>query len=396
MSQRIVAGIDIGKQSLYYCFLSSEGELIVQGNVDNTQDGFEKLFDLIQTHQAEVMFEATGVYSRRWQYFLELNDYSYIRMNPLRAKKEMDTLRNTKNDKIDAKKLAILQMQKKYDPTYVEDSVYRELRRRSRFYNEITQECANDKNRVQKLLEETFCTLAQTMDASHLRFYEVAAVLPHVQIVKDSSEEELLERLSVISGYEATKVKLIKKLKAVSVHTAVAADVDSYAVTELMYWANRVLELTSLKEKVISEMMDESKDLEEVELLETIPGIAASTAVTLVAELGDIRRFKTPQKLNAFVGIDIRFGDSGQVKTSGCITKRGNGFARKQLYQMFIHIIGADRKHELELTRWYYRRTENMTRGKKKIIVGGMDRILRLMHHMVVNQETFDRAEAML
>lgn len=176
-------------------------------------------------------------------------------------------------------------------------------------------------------------------------------------------------------------------------HTAVSANVDSYAVTELTYWANRVLELTSLKEQVISEMITESKDLEEVELLETIPGIAASTAVTLVAELGDIRRFKTLQKLNAFVGIDIRFGDSGKVKISGCITKRRNGFARKQSYQMFIHIIGADRKHELELTRWC---TENMTRGKKKIIVRGMDRILRLMHHMVVNQETFDRAEAML
>ena len=58
----------------------------------------------------------------------------------------------------------------------------------------ITQECVNDKNRVQKLLE-TFC-----IDSSHLRFYEVAAVLPHVQIVPDSSATELFRSIGRYLG----------------------------------------------------------------------------------------------------------------------------------------------------------------------------------------------------
>lgn len=36
--------------------------------------------------------------------------------------------------------------------------------------------------------------------------------------------------------------------------------------------------------------------------------------MSLIAELGDLHRFRTANKLNAFVGIDLRFNDSGDYK----------------------------------------------------------------------------------
>ena len=36
----------------------------------------------------------------------------------------------------------------------------------------------------------------------------------------------------------------------------------------------------------------------------TIPGFAQTTAVRVLAELGDLRRFSNPNKINAFIGID--------------------------------------------------------------------------------------------
>lgn len=148
---------------------------------------------------------------------------------------------------------------------------------------------------------------------------------------------------------------------------------DSFAIDEVRYLAKKILELTELKKQIISEMLEDASELEEVDILASIPGIGKQSAVTLVAELGDIRRFKTPQKLNAFIGIDLRFSDSGQVKTNGFISKRGSSEARKQMYLIFNHLHMVDRHETLKITRWYHRRTLGENGSKKKIIVGGMD-----------------------
>ena len=69
--------------------------------------GFSHLLkDLKTVSNPEIIFEATGVYSRRLQAFLEENSYDYTRLNPLEAKKQLDSLRVRKTDKIDAEKLA--------------------------------------------------------------------------------------------------------------------------------------------------------------------------------------------------------------------------------------------------------------------------------------------------
>ncbi|MBS0949198.1 IS110 family transposase [Weissella minor] len=393
MNDRNVIGIDIGKEKLNYCLLSGDGEIIVEGQVRNSKQGFGLLYELIQKNHAEIIFEATGVYSRRWQYFLEFNEAHYVRMNPLAAKKEMDELRNTKNDKIDAKKLAVLQLRKKHAPTVIEDDVYQELRRQGRFYSQITQDCADAKNRLQKVLEETFYTLHEVAETNTKRFYELAIIFPHVDLLKDKSIDEIFELIQSVTGYSKTKYSNAKQLKKLADTTCVAVRADSSAVNEVQYLAAKVLELTALKEKIISEMLEEASDLEEVNILASIPGIGKQSAVTLIAEIGDIRRFKTPQKLNAFIGIDLRFSDSGKVKTSGVISKRGSGEARRQLYQIFQHIHMTDRNDDLKLTRWYNRRTLGMKGGKKKVIVGGMDRTLRLIYHLVMHDEYFDLAK---
>ncbi|MGG6819118.1 UNVERIFIED_CONTAM: transposase, partial [Streptococcus canis] len=73
----------------------------------NDAIGFSRLLkDLKSVQNPEIIFEATGVYSRRLQAFLEDNNYAYTRLNPLEAKKQLDSLRVRKTDKIDAEKLA--------------------------------------------------------------------------------------------------------------------------------------------------------------------------------------------------------------------------------------------------------------------------------------------------
>lgn len=68
-------------------------------------------------------------------------------------------------------------------------------------------------------------------------------------------------------------------------------------------------------------------------LLRSIPGIGITTAAVLVAFIGDINRFATPEKLVAYVGLDSRVFQSGtSIKGKGFISKRGNTYLRQTLF----------------------------------------------------------------
>lgn len=67
--------------------------------------------------------------------------------------------------------------------------------------------------------------------------------------------------------------------------------------------------------------------------LQAMRGIALLTAVTLLAEIGDLTRFDTPRQLMAFVGLVPSEHSSGQAVRRGDITKAGNGEARRVLIE---------------------------------------------------------------
>ena len=68
-------------------------------------------------------------------------------------------------------------------------------------------------------------------------------------------------------------------------------------------------------------------------LLRSIPGIGMTTAATLVAFVGTVERFSTPEKLVAYIGLDCRVYQSGtSVQGKGYISKRGNTHLRHMLF----------------------------------------------------------------
>lgn len=68
-------------------------------------------------------------------------------------------------------------------------------------------------------------------------------------------------------------------------------------------------------------------------LLRSIPGIGALSAAALVAYVGDINRFSSPEKLTAYLGLDCRVHQSGtSINGKGYLTKRGNKYLRTTLF----------------------------------------------------------------
>ena len=70
-----------------------------------------------------------------------------------------------------------------------------------------------------------------------------------------------------------------------------------------------------------------------VEALMALRGIKLISAMTLMAELGDITRFDSPRQLMSFLGLVPSEYSSGQSRRQGGITKTGNGHARRVLVE---------------------------------------------------------------
>ncbi len=70
-----------------------------------------------------------------------------------------------------------------------------------------------------------------------------------------------------------------------------------------------------------------------VEALMALRGVKLITAMTLMAELGDITRFDSPRQLMSFLGLVPSETSSGQSRRRGGITKTGNGHARRVLIE---------------------------------------------------------------
>lgn len=67
--------------------------------------------------------------------------------------------------------------------------------------------------------------------------------------------------------------------------------------------------------------------------LQAMRGIQFTTAVGMLAELGDLSRFEHPRQLMAWLGVTPSEHSSGDRRRQGSITKNGNSYARKLLVE---------------------------------------------------------------
>lgn len=85
-------------------------------------------------------------------------------------------------------------------------------------------------------------------------------------------------------------------------------------------------------------------------LLKTVTGVGKTSAAALVAYVGDIARFPSPEKLTAYIGLDCRVHESGtSIHGKGYITKRGNKYLRSLLFNAAF----IARRHDPELKAYF-------------------------------------------
>ncbi len=70
-----------------------------------------------------------------------------------------------------------------------------------------------------------------------------------------------------------------------------------------------------------------------VRLLMTTPGVGPITAMAVVAAFDDAGRFRRSSSAGAYLGLTPRRYESGEISRNGRVSKRGDAFARKCLFE---------------------------------------------------------------
>ena len=392
---RTVFGIDVSKASSEVAIVIN-GEKIHGYTMPNDAIGFTRLLDDLKTVQKpEIIFEARGVYSRRLQAFLEENGYAYTQLNPLEAKKQLDSLRVRKTDKIDAETLAISQFVLNRKPTYIQEEVYQELRDLSRFYQNLTEDIVRTKNRLHKVLQVTFPEMENILSTpTREQYWNLVMTFPYKDFVLELSKDELLEgiRQSTSKRISDKRVAyLAQKLAALANQSYCAVKKNSPILEEVRYYAKELLRLSEQRQAVLEQMVELAQPLPEYEILLSIPGIAETTATSMIGELGDIRRFQSANQINAFIGIDLRHYESGNFLVKEHITKRGNPYARKILFKCIHNIAAASHTNHCHIADFYEKRKrQSQTTSTKPHTIASIHRLIRTMYYLITHNKLYD------
>jgi transposase len=363
------------------------------GELAHTPLGFQALKKRIDTltekdgERPAIIFEATGVYSQGLEAFLREHQYAYSRLNPLEAKIQTTSMRRHKTDISDAHELAKIHFKIDREETYVQEEYYDQMRALGRYYEDIGKEIGRYRNRLHAFLQLSFPLLEKAFSNSGKFFYRIVQLFPHPaalsklspKVLRDQIKQATRKNLSIQQA--EAKATLLLDIAEASYSAISLEDVRCH---HLKQCAKRLLELEEQKKEIIDQMAVLSKDRKDFQVLLSFPGIGKTTAVRLLGEFGDLRRFQNPNQINAYAGIDIHRYQSGKLQHPDKINKRGNRKLRNILYSMITSMICLRSKTQNTIVD-YYDKLKKQPNGKlhKVAVIACMNKFLKVAFHLI-------------
>lgn len=128
----------------------------------------------------------------------------------------------------------------------------------------------------------------------------------------------------------------------------------------------------------------------DVQRLTTIPGIGNLSGLMLVAELGDITRFKSARHVAGYLGLVPRLYASADTTRMGRITKQGPGDLRRILVQDAWVAVRKSKAFRQKYNSILKRK------GKKTAIVAIARMIAEVVYHVLKDKTEFDEKKLTL
>lgn len=332
-----IVGIDIGKNHHEASIVSPEGKQIGRSlRFATTHKGADSLMSFIFKNigNSPCVFgmEATGHYWYPIYSFLKAKGYTIYVINPIQSDSLRKMyIRQTKNDSIDSFLIAEVIRFGQFGTTSMADENILAMRQLCRYRDSVISSRTEIKLRIGTIMEQIFPEYEKQF--SSLWVSTSMGILEKYltpENIENTPIDELFEIIKDKSHNRLTRAKAIsiKEAAADTFGIKIAQDAFSFQLKQLI---DRMNFLDKQIEALDIEIM---KYYEQFDCyLHTIPGIGIIGAATILAEIGDISRFKNSSALVAFAGIDPTVPQSGEFNsTHNHMSKRGSPYLRHAIF----------------------------------------------------------------
>ena len=331
-------GIDISKFKHDFCIISNAGEVIVENSsFENNKKGFQLLLDQLKSYdkaQVRIAFEATGHYSSNLESFLNNQEYSFMKINPLVVHQFLKarSLRRTKTDKADSLAMANYLMSVPYVPNskvlYHINSLKSLCRTRELLIKERSKFAVLLTNELDKSFPEVKAFFNNIFSSTLLFILEKYKNAYHISLMKD------YDSLKKVSHGKFSYAKFVK-LKELAKNTVGYYDDNSdLLISTYISIYNDFNNQIDPIDKQISTIIKELNPR-----MLSIPGLGEISAASILSEYGDITKFSSPNKMLAFAGLEPSIIQSGTLESNGKMVKHGSGHLRYSIMNSAMIIL---------------------------------------------------------
>ena len=361
-----VLAIDVAKGKSMVTLISSCGEVLIEPyEINHSINDFNNLLNRINNlklKKISVIMESTGIYHRPIERFFLENNFKVYTINALYSKMYKRNLRKTKTDKLDCISLSELFFTNDFKQYIRPDDIYLNMNALSRQYFALDELCSNLKNRYKNLVY--LCFPEYELIFKNKTFYSELALsfiekYPHADIISNT-RIDALQNFFKKNGFRHWKKKpaVIKDYAINSYPSVSKEDEITSSLSQIARLINTYQkEIEIIKYKIIFL----GKKTKYFKSINSIFGIGEFTTSLIIAELGDINRFRNIKELTAYCGLDPSIKQSGKsINIKGPISKSGNKYLRKILFVSILNILSLTRlchiENDIEI---YYRKKRN-------------------------------------
>jgi len=352
----LFCGIDIAKRQHAIALLDGKGQLVQPIlSIPNDRAGFDQLIQALPDPDAvAVGLEATGHYWVALYDALTRQGFSVVVVNSLKkAAYRRSGVRKVKSDRSDAVWIADFLRIANPSPTRQDLPVLLQLRELSRFRFRLTDQIGDIKRKLLTILDRVFPEYEQLFSSVFLRTSR--ALLEQAVSAQEVAEMDLQELAALLQEasrgrFGREKAQQIQAHARRSVGVGFLADAAQIEMRCLLAQIELLEQQRDQIDDALAILMDQIP-----QHLTSIPGIGPVTGAAIVAEIGDVSRFDSVEKLVAYAGIDPSVYQTGQFRASEAhMSKRGSPYLRHALWLAASVAI----KHDPQLQAYYQRKRQ--------------------------------------
>ena len=335
----IYAGVDIAKVDHVIGAIGETGEEVAKPMpFKNSKEGFERCIAWLEgvaETQDEVVIgmEATGHYWQACFSYLTSCGYRVAVINPMQVKavRKLKSLSKVKNDRIDSVVIAETLRIGNFDETALATDELQSLKTLTRYQQSLKEQVAAVKTHVICLMDTYFPEydgiFSNMFGKASLAVLAKCPLPADVARVRESTLEKIIMEASHGRSGAGQAAKIKERAKA-SIGFTLGSEAASFEVKSYISQIEFLLARITEADERIAVLLESLEPL-----ILTVPGISTTTGAQIVAEIGDVSRFKNAAAIVSYAGISSSVNQSGKFELEGgSITKHGSPYLRRALY----------------------------------------------------------------